>query len=422
MAKFQFHSTSTAGIRYKEHPTRKHGKKPDKYFVIRYRRDGKTIQEGMGWASQEKITQEKAAKALADIKENIRNGTRPQSLAEKRQMEQERRDAEAQEKERLAAESKAQEKNNLTFEEVWKKYFELAESTKTARTATTEKISIEKWALPAIGKKRLADIVTLDLERIKKKMLDAGRAARTVEYHLAMIRQVFNYAKDNGLFSGKNPAQKVKKLKYDNKRERFLTQAEAESLLNTLKARNMDLHDLALLSLHTGGRFGELAALEWIDLDFNDGRITFRETKNSESRSVYMSEAVKAMLTRRREAPANKSALVFPAQDGGRIKNISLTFNRIIEDETKLNQGITDRRHRFTFHTLRHSAASWLAQKGTPMIFIQRLLGHKTAALTERYVKLAPGNLRDVTAIFDQAAGTGKQEGADVIPLTGTTT
>ncbi len=420
MTKYQFFSTSTPGVRYKEHPTRKHGKTPDKYFVIRYQRDGKTCQEGLGWASREKITQAKAAEALAEITANIRNGTRPQSLAEKRQMEQERRDAEAQEKERQALESAQAEKDNLTFAEVWPHYFELAESTKNPRTVTTEKIAVEKWLLPSIGKKRLSDIVALDLERIKKKMLDAGRAPRTVEYLMAMTRQIFNYARDNGLFTGENPARKVKKLKFDNKRQRFLTLAEAEDLLKTLREKNENLHDMALLSLHTGARFGELAGLEWVDLDFNDGRMTFMDTKNADSRTVYMTGPVKEMLERRKHTADKsdmKTPFVFPGRYGQKIKDISRDFDRIISEHTTLNTGITDRRQKFTFHSLRHSAASWLAQNGTPLIVIQRLLGHKTAALTERYSHLSPANLRAVTAVFEQA--TVDREAADVIPLTG---
>lgn len=254
-------------------------------------------------------------------------------------------------------------------------------------------------------------------------MLDDGRAPRTAEYLIAMDRQVFNYAKDHGFFTGENPARKVKKLKYDNKRQRFLTPAEADILLKILKKKNTNLHDMALLSLHTGARAGEIFGLEWTDLDFTDGKITFRDTKNADSRYVFMSGAVKSMLEqRRKEADISKiiTSYVFPNRKGHRIKDISRAFEQIILNDTVLNAGITDRRQKFTFHTLRHSSASWLVQDGTPMYMVQKQLGHKTAAMTARYSHLAPANLRAVTAVFDKHTGVQNGEVPVDVPDTDT--
>jgi hypothetical protein len=176
MNQYIWHTTSTPGVRYREHPVRRHGKKLDRYYYIRYRNKGKTVQEGLGWASKEGITQQKAAELRSEITANIRKGSGPQSLSEKRQLEEDRKEKEAQEKARVAAESQQSEIDNLTFRDIWPRYLELAESTKTPRTVTTEKIALGKWALPSIGKKRLVDISVLDLEKLKKK--NVGRRPR----------------------------------------------------------------------------------------------------------------------------------------------------------------------------------------------------------------------------------------------------
>lgn len=79
--------TRFVGVRAKESPTRKHKGKADKYFLIRYGKDGKIIQEAAGWAS-EGITAQFASNLRAEILSNIRLGKGFQSLKEKRQQEE----------------------------------------------------------------------------------------------------------------------------------------------------------------------------------------------------------------------------------------------------------------------------------------------------------------------------------------------
>ncbi len=74
---------------------------------------------------------------------------------------------------------------------------------------------------------------------------------------LAVIRQVFNFSKVMIDMKGECPITKVKKPKYDNQRQRFLTHEEAaDGLLNALKARGIDIYHMAILSLHCGLRAG----------------------------------------------------------------------------------------------------------------------------------------------------------------------
>jgi integrase len=75
---------------------------------------------------------------------------------------------------------------------------------------------------------------------------------------LQVVGQVFRYARNNGLFNGDIPTAKVKRPSYDNRRQRYLTRTEAETLLEELASRSRDLHDMAALSLYSGVRAGEL--------------------------------------------------------------------------------------------------------------------------------------------------------------------
>jgi len=99
-----------------------------------------------------------------------------------------------------------------------------------------------------------------------------------MEYALSVVRQVFNTAKRLGVFEGENPTKKIKFPKPDNGMIRYLTRDEAARLLDTLKAKSHDVHDMTLLSLHAGLRFGEIASLTWQDVDIERGVLTIPDT------------------------------------------------------------------------------------------------------------------------------------------------
>ena len=100
------------------------------------------------------------------------------------------------------------------------------------------------------------------------------------------------------------------------------------------------------------------------------------------------------MLSRRRPVDASGDALVFPGKAGAKIVQISDSFDRAVA-KLGLNEDVTDRLLRVTFHTLRHTYASWLAIDGINPFHLKELLGHSDLKLTERYCHLSNEALRD---------------------------
>lgn len=381
------------GVRFRPHPTRKHGLKPDRYFVLRYRAGGQHHQEALGWAS-EGWTVKRAQEELVKLKAAIRTGDGPVSLAERRQEAEAKRQAEADRLALLAREE-------MAFADFWREsYFPQAQRDKTPRSWKREDQFFRLWLAPVIGRLALKSVSPLHLERVKKSMADAGRAPRSISYCLAVVRQVFNQARLLGLYQGEAPTSKVKPPRADNRRLRFLSQEEAASLLEALTLSSRNLHDIALLSLHTGMRAGEVFNLTWGDVDLDNGLLALRDTKSGRTRHAYMTAAVKEML---RDLPKGKlDELVFPARSGERRVQVSQVFRRVVET-LRLNEGLADPRQQVTFHTLRHTFASWLVMNGTPLYTVQKLLGHQSISMTERYSHLAPDHMRDAVNGFEKS-------------------
>jgi integrase len=247
-------------------------------------------------------------------------------------------------------------------------------------------------------------------------MTKKGRTPRSIEYTLAIIRQVFNYARRNDLFMGDNPVSKVKIPRTDNRRVRFLTHEEADTLLTKLVEKSKQVHDIALMSLHTGARAGEIFSLTWGCVDLEAGTMLLKDTKNTASRTAFMTQAVKDMLTDIKPDHAGRDDLVFPGMGGVKIVQISKTFKRTVDE--LFNKGVDDPRERVFFHSLRHTYASWLVMEGVDLYRVKELLGHKDLTMTQRYSHLAPDSLRGAVNILE-AALKPKEENkeADMIPI-----
>jgi integrase len=181
---------------------------------------------------------------------------------------------------------------------------------------------------------------------------------------------------------------------------RFLTRGEADKLLKALKAKSADVHDMTLLSLHAGLRFGEIASLTWQDVDLKRGVLTIRDAKAG-SRYAFLTEQAAAMLKAREEG--KPSDYVFQGRKV-MLNRMSITFARTV-DELKLNDGIDDPRLRICFHSCRHSYASWMIEQGADLYTVQKLLGHKTNIMTQRYAHLSENRLRDAARALGQAWG-----------------
>jgi integrase len=405
--------TNHPGLRYYEHESRRHGKKRDRYYNVRFKVDKKLYSYGIGWLSDgipEAIRKEEShlgfedycLKLLRQYKTNIKIGAGPQSPKEKRKLEDDKRKAEQ-------ARDEQERRESVSLTEFFEtQYLPIAEADKKPRTVEREAGLFRMYIKPILGSMAMKDVSSFHMERLKKDMAAKGQSPRSIEYCLSVIRQIFNTAKRLKVFTGDNPTTDVKFPKPDNGRMRYLTNEEANLLLATLKERSQDVHDITLLSLHCGLRMGEIFNLAWADIDLTNGRLTIRDAKAGSRYAFLTGQAADMLKGRDKGKPSD---YVFRSTTGGKITKISHTFFRTVE-ELELNKGITDPRQKVCFHTCRHSYASWLVEQGQDLYTVQRLLGHKTSVMTQRYSHIAENKFKEAARALSAAINAGQKENA----------
>jgi integrase len=344
--------------------------KPEKIYYIRYKRNGKSIEEKAGRQFKDNMTPAKASR----IRVMRINGEL--SNAEKRELEKTKQDP-------------------WTFNRLWQSYSEYKGSYKTKITDTG---NYKKHIESAIGTKEPKDLVPLDLDRLRRNLSkNNGLAPQTIKHVLALIKRLSNYAYKKNLCS--SLSFQVELPKVDNQKTEDLTSEQLKSLLEVLEREpNLQVKNLMLLALFTGMRRGELFELQWADIDFEKGFILIREPKGGVSQKIPLNDEARRILEQH-EQPFPDSPYIFPGRNGSKRKEIKRPINRI-----KKEAGLPiDFR---PLHGLRHVFASMIASSGkVDMYTLQKLLTHKSPMMTQRYAHLRDESLKQASDVASDMIG-----------------
>ncbi len=220
------------------------------------------------------------------------------------------------------------------------------------------------------------------IESYKTQMLTNHKRSG-VNVHLRHLSAAFSLAVEPYQYLTKNPFKLVKKLKTDKLLPKFFSEDQAKTLLEYTAGK--DIHQYIMISLYSGARLNEICTLEWKDVDLKNNKIKFYRKGATEDRipiPKLLSEYLKSIKTDSKYVISGRRER----------KYISGVFRKIADDlEFK----------QFSFHTLRHTYASWLVQRGRSLREVQELLGHTTITTTEIYAHLRPENLVDAVAVLD---------------------
>lgn len=292
--------------------------------------------------------------------------------------------------------SKKRQGCGLTFDQAWEAYD--TQHLYTLKSATHFRLAVKNHLLPSFGGRRLENITSLDVERLKKDLGESGLSPQSIVHILGYLNRIYKQTFAWGMHQLPSPTMGVTRPKVQNARTRYLTREEASRLLDELHHRSPLWHDIAALSLATGCRLSEIRTLVRGKVDLMAG--VMEVTGKTGRRMVQLSEKAESILRPRMNVP--QSAFVFPSSRGRLVHISARSFRRAVE-ACKLNSPDTPREEKVVFHTLRHTFASWLAIEGVPLLVIAELLGHSSLEMTKRYSHLCPDNKKQAVDIVSRA-------------------
>jgi len=239
-------------------------------------------------------------------------------------------------------------------------------------------------------------ITTNELRGFVSALHEAGYAKTSISRRMASVRSFMTFGQREG-WAKSNPAKALRNPRKSRKLPHFLTNDEISKLLSAPKGNTpAATRDRAILeTAYSGGlRVSELVGINDGDLDFPAGILRIRGKGKKERLSPvgsYAARALKAWLGVRTLADREKKgreAPVFTNKFGTRLTTRSVA--RMLEKylkETGLDQ-------RTSPHTLRHSFATHLLDRGADIRSVQELLGHKSLVTTQIYTHVSTANLR----------------------------
>jgi len=241
-----------------------------------------------------------------------------------------------------------------------------------------------------ISEKNIDDLTKINSHFILEYLLTLqkrGISARSLAQHLSSLRGFYKFLYDEQIID-KNPIDGLDTPRLSKKLPHFLTEGEIEQIFKVAETspRNKE-RDLAILELFysCGLRVSELTHITIHDLSLNEGMLRVRG-KGDKVRIVPIGNAAIEKIQnwlRLRETGKVKSPAVFLSKTGKPMSRVTLW--RIIKHYAML-AGLSDR---VTPHTLRHTFATHLLNRGADLRVVQELLGHSNISTTQIYTHVS---------------------------------
>ena len=246
-----------------------------------------------------------------------------------------------------------------------------------------------------IGKKNIKAVSYLDVRKFLLVLKNKQYSKSSIARKLACIRSFFRFlARENIIKT--NPAVSVATPKRDKRLPHFLELNEVESLLNAASGDSeSERRDKAIMELLYGAgvRVGELSKLKIEDIDLYSGLLKVRGKGKKERIVPYGKialEAIERYLQKRRKPVRGHEGAIFLNKNGTRLTDRSIR-RVLVKYARRIAIG-----KQVSPHTLRHSFATHMLNRGADLRSVQELLGHENLSTTQIYTHITTKRMKEV--------------------------
>lgn len=288
-------------------------------------------------------------------------------------------------------------------------YLQFIQTTRSSGTYTRYKGLYTKFIHNVINGP-IDEVTRGDVRNLLLGVKKQGYSRATIELVHTVLSGIFTHAMDDELVASM-PTQMILKrldMRRDRKKIHPLSAAEMDAVIDAVQPVSRDFF---IAAYQTGARVGELCALTWDDVNFKAGLLTISKTakdqkvqkftKTHTAREIDISDTLEAMLIRRR------------LDDAKLCLSLGIKHHHIFHASGKILAQNTLRRHlasacrktgigHHTMHDIRHTTASILLSRGTPLLYVSQLLGHSSPKMTlDRYSHYMPSENKGMINSLD---------------------
>jgi tyrosine recombinase XerC len=279
------------------------------------------------------------------------------------------------------------------FVEKFIRYLEI-EKNYSGHTILNYRLDLEDFQA-FLGTSPVERVDYLGVRKYLAVLKEKNLKSRSIARKLSALRSFFRFLTREGFIKA-NPVASIVSPKLDKHLPQFLTEDEAGRLIeSSIPKNNSGLRDRAILETFysTGIRISELVGLNLDDVDFISGIVKVRG-KGKKERLVPIGEhaisAIRAYLDKRKQQ--SQALFLNPSLRRISDRGVRYIFNKYIR-VAGIRQGVSP-------HTLRHSFATHLLNRGADLRTVQELLGHANLGTTQIYTHLTTERLKNV---YDKA-------------------
>jgi integrase len=286
-------------------------------------------------------------------------------------------------------EPQEKEKTNIyTFKDLCASYLDWCKGRQAS-------YKIKKYVIPKLQERfknmTLNEFNYRTIENLQSDYIKANYKPAYINKITAIVKHMFNKALDWEMVTEEDlkRVRKVKQLKGESKRLRYLSDEEAERLISNCEPY---LKPIVITALNTGMRKSEIFNLTWDRVDINNRIILLDKTKNGERREIPVNNTLYETLSgmvRNIHCPY----VFYNPKTLKPYDNVKRSFATALRKSHILD---------FHFHDLRHTFASRLVMAGIDLTTVKELLGHKDIKMTLRYSHLSQAHVKNAVSVLDK--------------------